>query len=309
MRFLFVGAGGVGGYFGARLIAAGKDVTFAARDNRRAQLQRAGIVVRSSYGDLSLPARTVSVDQIEGGYDAIFISVKSYHLADAISGLTPDNVGAGQVIPLLNGIRHLDLLDSKFGPDRVSGGICRISATINPLGEVLHLNKDHELMIGARSAGAQDFVDCVQREMAGANFNAVLSGNIMQEFWNKFVLLSALAASTCLMRASLGAINRSEGGNQMIKELMTEAAGVAAAAGYPVPKTDFDGVFRSFSDTGTALKASMLRDIENGSPTEGNHIIGDMVRRGEDLGVAMPVFRIAWVNLQAYELERASRIS
>ena len=131
MRILVLGAGGIGGYYGGRLAAAGVDVTFLVRPRRAEQLARDGLVIRSPLGDARLTVNTMLRERLEPGWDAILLSCKAFDLDDAIATIRPGAAGA-LIVPLLNGLRHLDALDAAFGPDQVAGGVAQIAVTLGP---------------------------------------------------------------------------------------------------------------------------------------------------------------------------------
>ena len=149
MRILVVGAGAIGGYFGARLLAAGRDVTFLVRPRRAAQLAKTGLVVKSRKGDLALPSPpTVTAEAIEAPFDLVLVSCKAFDLAAAMESFAPAVGPATAILPLLNGMGHLDALAARFGKAAVMGGQCAISTVLDGEGRVLHLNELHLLTFG-----------------------------------------------------------------------------------------------------------------------------------------------------------------
>ncbi len=301
-----VGAGGVGGYFGACLIEAGVDVTFLVRPKRLEQIRRAGIVVRSpACGDIIRPAQAVSVEDVRGHYDVVFLAVKSYHLDAVLENVRRiDEDGRCVIVPLLNGVAHFDRLDHVFGRERVFGGLCRVSTTVTDDGTIMHLNNVQDLVFGDRGGARGEFSVRLEQELAGAKFASRNSENISQELWDKFVLLSTLAGATCLMRASLGTINRTEGGRDLISALLGEATSVAKEEGFETSEDYQRFLLDRFLQPESTLTASMLRDIENGNPTESDQIIGHLFRKGTQHGLKMPMFQLAFSHLQAYEFGR-----
>jgi len=306
MRILILGAGGIGGYFGARLIEAGGDVTFLVRPRRAAQLAANGLMVKSPFGDAKLPARTIARGDEGGPYDLVLLAAKAYDLASAIDAIAPA-VGPGTaVVPVLNGIAHLDALDARFGPGRVLGGLCHIAVTLTPEGDVQHLNRLHALTVGERTAcesrRCQQLVDLLGKSAAVGR----VSENVMLELWEKFAFLATLAGMTCLMRASVGAIVATDQGEALTLEMLSECNAVAGAAGFEPRAEATQRAGALLTERGSGFTASMLRDIERGGPTEADHIVGDMLRRARASGVAAPLLRTAWCHLQAYQPRPAS---
>jgi len=305
MRILVVGAGAIGGYFGGRLIEAGRDVTFLVRERRAAALAVDGLAIKSAFGDFARPAPpTVLARDITEPFELILLSCKAYSLDDAIRSFAPAVGPDTAILPLLNGLRHLDNLDDHFGKKHVLGGQCGIAATLDPQGQVVHLNRVHELSFGERDGTRSDRVHAIARQMQRAKFEVRASENILQEMWNKWVFLSALAASTCLMRAAIGDIAQAPGGTQMVCDLVNESRAIAQAHGFAPPEAFMRWVGSTLTETGSTLTASMARDIENHNPIEADHIIGDLIRRGEQAR-ALPeqrsLLRLAYTHLKAYE--------
>ena len=299
---LILGAGAVGGYFGARLVAAGADVAFLVRPARAALLARDGLVVRSPLGDLKLSVTTLT--QAKQGFDVVVVACKAFDLDAAISAIAPAVTQDTVVLPLLNGLRHLEVLDASFGHDRVLGGLCHIGVTLTESGEVLHLNAAQHLTVGARSEIQSARAVQTHAMLARGGFGPELSPQIEQSMWEKFVLLSSYAAMTCLMRAPVGAIVAADEGAALMREMLAECVAVASAFGH-TPDSRFIAETQTFlTERGSPGTASMLRDIKRGAHTEHEHILGDMLARARSAGVAAPILRIANAHLQAYEFER-----
>ena len=305
MRILIVGAGAVGGYFGGRLIEAGCNVTFLVRPRRAAQLAETGLVIKSRFGGVALRSPpTVPASELRREFDLILLSCKAYDLAAAVDSFTsavgPDTV----ILPLLNGMRHLDLLDERFGAARVLGGQCLISAKLDNRGSILHLNDSHLLTFGELEGNRSPRIDGIAAEMGKAKFELRVSSVILLEMWEKWVFLATLAGITCLMRSAIGDI-AAAGGAHLAVELLEECRSIAASAGF-APRAEFLEQTRSIiTAPGSLLTASMLRDIEAGAPIEADHILGDLVRRGNRvLGADRPLLRLAYMHLKAYEARR-----
>ena len=308
MRILVVGAGAIGGYFGARLAEAGRDVTFLVRERRARELARRGLSVRSPRGDVHLARpTTVQAKDLSAPFDLILLSCKAYDLDGAIESLSPAVGAETAILPLLNGMRHLDTLDGRFGPDRVMGGLCFISATLDGEGRVLHLNDAHTLVYGPRGAWPASRTDRVSAALSGANFDARLSSNIALDMWEKWVLIAGTAGITCLMRASVGDIVAA-GGGELASALLDECASIAAANDFPLPAAHLARAHRTVTAEKSPIKASMLRDIERGAPTEGDHILGELIHRSPQ-ALPVPILRIAYTHVKAYEIARRSAAS
>lgn len=307
MRFLVVGAGALGGYFGGRLLEAGRDVTFLLRPRRAAQLAKTGLVIQSPQGNLQLPApRHVLADGIDGPYDVILVGSKAYDLASTMDSFAPA-VGPNTVIlPLLNGMQHIDALAARFGDERVLGGLCLISATLDDEGRVLHLNDMHELSYGERAGGRSARIEAIAAQFAGANFTANASDTIAQDMWEKWIFIASAAGLTSLMRASIGDIVAA-GGEDVALSIFDECCAIAAYSGFAPRAAAVQRGRTILTTAGSPLTASMYKDIARGAPVEADHIVGDLLSRAAPGQAAAPsVLRTAYVHLKAYEARRAA---
>jgi 2-dehydropantoate 2-reductase len=305
MRILVVGAGAIGGYFGGRLLQAGRDVTFLVRPGRAAELADAGLVIKSPLGDVTLKnPPTVQADQLAEKFDVILLSCKAFDLDDAIKSFAPAVGPNTVVIPLLNGMLHLDVLDKKFGRERVLGGLCAIAATLNEKREVVHLQPLQSLTFGERDGKHSDRVRAIAEVLASGNFDSKASEEIIQEMWEKWVFLASLAASTCLMRTSVGNILAASGGRDFILGMLDECSAVAAAEGHAPRSAFLERTRGMLTAEGSQMTASMFRDIKANAPVEADHVIGDLIARGDDAKVPVPKLRTAYTHLKAYEKQR-----
>lgn len=311
MRMLVLGAGGTGGYFGGRLAEAGVDVTFLVRPGRARQLAAEGLVIRSALGDARLSVNHVLAEDLPAlaasrPFDVVLLSCKAYDLDSSIEAVAPAMGEGAVLLPILNGLRHDAELDRRFGADNVLGGLCFISATKNERGEILHLGKPASVTFGERAGDLRsERCQFLAEAFEAAGVDHLWSQHIAQERWIKFTFLTSLAGATCLMRASIGDIVASDGGASFIKTLYAECVAVAEAAAMPIPEAAREKALERLLDPGSQVTASMLRDLESGQPVEGAHIVGDMLERAIDAGLASPLLQLAWVHLQAYGHRRA----
>ncbi len=305
MRILVVGAGAIGGYFGGRLLEAGCDVTFLVRPRRAAELASAGLVIKSPNGDVTLKnPPTVQAGKLAETFDVVLLSCKAFDLDDAITSFAPAVGPQTSIIPLLNGMLHLDVLDIRFGPERVLGGLCAIAATLNEAREVVQLNPMQSLNFGERDGKLSERVRAIAEIMASGKLGSVASANIVQEMWEKWVFLASLAASTCLMRSAVGNILAVPGGKDFILGMLDECSAVAAAEGHAPSGPFFQRTKGLLTAEGSQMTASMFRDIKAGAAVEADHVIGDLIARGDAAKVPVPRLRIAYTHLKAYEKQR-----
>jgi 2-dehydropantoate 2-reductase len=305
MRILVVGAGAIGGYFGGRLLQAGRDVTFLVRPRRAAELAAAGLVIKSPNGDVTLKdPPVVQADKLSDKFDVVLLSCKAFDLDDAIRSFAPAVGPQTVILPLLNGMLHLDVLDREFGHQRVLGGLCAIAATLNEHRQIVQLAPMQSLGFGERDGKLSDRVRAIAEAMAGGKFGAAASEQIIQDMWEKWVFLASLAASTCLMRAPVGDILAAPGGKDFILGMLDECGAVAAAESHTPSGPFFERARGMLTAEGSQLTASMFRDIKAGAPFEADHVIGDLIARGDAAKVPVPKLRTAYTHLKAYEKQR-----
>ena len=301
-----VGAGATGGYFGGRLLESGQDVTFLVRKARAETLAKNGLIIRSPMGDVTLPSPpTVQAGTLDRSFDVIVVSCKAYHLPQVIEDMAPAVGPQTVIVPLLNGMQHLDRLDARFGAEHVLGGQCVIAATLDADGTVRHLNQSHSLTFGERDGTRSERVELIAQAMASARFEPRLSTTILQDMWDKWVFLASLAGITCLMRAPVGDIVAAPGGTQAVLALLDDCRRVAEAYGHAPQETVLQRARSVLSEQGSTLSASMMRDLEQGGPIEADHVVGDLLARGESKGLDLVMLRLAFVHLKAYEAKRA----
>ncbi|AHX12392.1 2-dehydropantoate 2-reductase [Dyella jiangningensis] len=305
MRILVIGAGATGGYFGGRLLESGQDVTFLVRAGRAAQLAAQGLVIRSGLGNATLPKPSmVQAGDLSEAFDLILLSCKAYHLPQVIEDMAPA-VGPNTVIvPLLNGMRHLDVLDERFGAEHVLGGQCVIAATLDKQGVVHHLNQSHSLTFGERDGSRSERVERVLAAMSQAKFEPRLSTTILQDMWDKWVFLASLAGVTCLMRAPVGDIMAATGGEAVTLQLLEDCRRVAALNQHAPADTVLARACNVLTEKGSKLSASMMRDLEQGGQIEADHVIGDMLKRAGTEADSLHMLRTAYAHLKAYEARR-----
>jgi 2-dehydropantoate 2-reductase len=304
MRILVIGAGAIGGYFGGRLLAAGRDVTFLVRPARAQKFAAAGLVIRSPLGDVTLPAPpTVTAEALQTHFDLILLSCKAYDLASAADSFAPAVGPDTAILPMLNGMRHLEFLAERFGGNAVLGGLAVISTTLDADGRILHLNDMHLMAFGERDSSISPRSKAIASALAGARFDAQLSDNIMQEMWEKWVFIAASAGINCLMRATVSDIVAA-GAADFTTGLLDECCGIATAQGFPPSAAAVQRMHGMLTAPGSTFAASMLRDIERGAPIEADHIIGDLLARGTQQRDKYPLLRVAAAHLKAYEARR-----
>jgi len=311
MKILVLGAGATGGYFAGRLAQQGADVTFLVRERRAAQLAANGLVVRSPHGDFTVPAKFVQREGVRPEYDLVMLTCKAYDLDSGIDAVRAGVGPQAHVLPLLNGIAHIERLAAEFGAPRLLGGTCGIPATLTAEGEVRQLGPLHRIAYGllpgtSPDAGAK--LEALHALYRRTPVDAVLAEDITLELWEKFVLLATMAAMTSLMRGPIGDIVAADEGEALVTETLQACAQTAARSGHAVRDKPMAVYRELLFKRGSTMSASMLRDIEGGHRVEAQHVVGDMLARARAAGVDPGPLRVAYAHLQAYQARRAREV-
>jgi 2-dehydropantoate 2-reductase len=306
VRILIVGAGAVGGTLGARLDEAGEDVTFLVRPARAELLRAKGLELKSPLGDIHFAPKLLTADRLESSYDLIFLSVKSYALEPAMAALAPAFAEGSLILPVLNGLAHMDRLEERFGRRTVLGGACRISvqskgALIEQTGSL------QSIIIGDLDGKVPERVQTIAGLFQRAGFDATTSGHILHDLWEKWVQLATIGAVTCLLDGTIGAAAAVPGGSQTGHVILNEAAEIAAACGYPPSDTLLRSVSTLLNQADSTMTSSLYRDLKDGADVEVEAILQDLVDRGSRHGVAAPLLQAAASRLFVYRAGRMTQ--
>ncbi|HEY4168419.1 MAG TPA: 2-dehydropantoate 2-reductase [Reyranella sp.] len=305
MKILILGAGAIGGYIGGRLHQSGADVTFLVRPARQ-QALRDGLVIKSTKGDITQKVKTVLKANEGGPYDIVLLTPKAYDLDSAIEAIAPAVGPNTTVVPLLNGMRHLDVLDATFGKDKVVGGLARVGVAMSAEGTILHTSPFAAISFGERDGRApRASLKELDAAIKKSGVDGGLHGNIVQDLWDKWIMLCSLAATNCLMRGSSGDILEADEGRAIVMETVDECQKTAAAAGCDPGEKGMQTIRGFLTVKGSRFTASMLHDLEKGAMVEADHIVGDMIARAKKAGISTPNLRIAYAHLQVYLARRA----
>ena len=294
MKIAIVGSGGVGGYFGGRLAAAGADVTFLARGAHLDALRTRGLRITSPKGDLHLPSVKTAGDTSDiGPVDIVFFAVKLYDTETALAALPPLIGPNTAVVPLQNGVDSVATLIDAVGRQHTAGGTCYVSAVIAEPGVIKHTAMDH-LIFGELDRIRSPRLLALYEACRPAGFRSTLSDDITLDIWNKFVRLSVLSGMTAVTRSPLGIIRDDAELWTMLSQAVREAMAVAHAKGIDVPESTVDDVARAYAALPPQTKSSMLEDLERGRRLELPWLSGAVVRIGREVGVPTPTH--AFIN-------------
>jgi 2-dehydropantoate 2-reductase len=306
MKILVLGAGAIGGYFGGRLVQAGADVTFLVREKRREQLRGSGLRIESQYGNAKLTVDARLQSEIKPVYDLVLLTCKAYDLASAVDTIRPALSPSTAILPLLNGIAHIDLLSEQFGRRQVLGGTAKIQATLTPEGVVRQLNDWQTLTFGEQDGSETPRVLELKEWLGKTGVDVKMSRNIVRDLWLKLVHLSTVAGMTCLMRANIGEIVRTPDGPALLKAFFDANRRIAAHAGHAPDEAFARPYYELFQQRDARYEASMLRDLEKGGPIEAEHILGFMLSKARAAGLDDTLHRLAYTHVMAYGERRAA---
>lgn len=302
MKILIVGAGGIGGYFGAKLINAGADITFLLREKRHQLIQAQGLTIETPKGSFTVQPKSVTASQLEPIYDLIILAPKAFDLEDSLRSLDKA-INQGVLLPFLNGLSHVETLDKLFGKARVMGGVAHIAAMITDAGAVKQLTDLNMLTVGPRAteheALAKEFIALCKQ----ADFNSAYSENIEQVLWDKWVFLATLAGMTTLCRGSVGEIVSTPYGKELTLVMYEECCSIAKAAGHVIGEIPRSKAIEMLTKVGSPFTASMLRDLISGQKTEHDHILGKMIIKGEKSGVRCQLLKMAYTQIAVKQMK------
>lgn len=299
MRILVVGAGAVGGWFGGALARAGADVSFLVRGPRAARLRAEGLVLVGPADERTvLPVRVVTAEELAEPADVVLLAVKGPGLESAVEDVAKAVGPRTAVLPLLNGVRHLDVLAERFGPAPVLGGLCLVVSRLDADGAVRRLAPGASVRLGELDGRPSPRVADIVTAFDGAGFDVTGSTTIVQDMWEKWHFMAAGGATGTLLGGTAGEVTAVEGGAEVVATIIAEATAVLAAAGRPLRDDARARVEGALLTPGSGFTTSLYRDLAPGRPTEVEPILGDLVRRATALGVPVPTLAAAAVRLR-----------
>ena len=326
LKILVLGAGATGGYFGGRLAQAEQQqqqqqqqkqkqkqkqnqqqttdfqVSFLVRPQRAELLRAKGLRVESAQGNFAIPVHAIIHTELKPEYDLVLLSCKAYDLESSILSIYPGMRPDTYVLPLLNGLAHFDRLDKEFGAGRILGGCCAIASTLTAEGVVRQLTDLQRITYGVRpgnDAGAAAILKQMDAAYQLTPVDVRHTDDVLTEIWEKYLMLAALAGMTCLMRSPVGDIVATEDGEALMLRMLDECLSAARHAGKPPRPQALEASRKMLTMKGSNFTASMLRDLESGSLTESDHIIGDMLTRARAAGNDATLLQSALVHLKA----------
>lgn len=304
MKTLVLGAGAVGGYFGGRLLEKGEDVTFLVRDRRDAQLKEDGLILHSSHGDAILQPKTIHAGSEKIPFDIVLIATKAFHLNEALEAVKPFVEKDTTILPLLNGIKHMEVISSFFSEKQVIGGLCFIESTLDEAGHIVQTSDTHELVFGEWNGEKSARIKILEEAFSGTKATIRKSNQIQQDMWHKYLFITALSGITSLMRSPIGAIRNTLEGSTYIQQLFEEIRIVMSESGAPIAEGILIKQLGLIEKQDPSMKSSMLRDIEKQGKIEADHIQGYLLSLAEQQEVETPLLRLIYRHLKIYEQNR-----
>lgn len=301
MKILIVGAGATGGILGAHLAKAGRDVTFLVREKRAAQLARDGLHILSSNGNIELAPKTVTANLVQGPFDIVLLTVKAYAIGSALEDMAaavgPDTV----ILPLLNGMRHMDLIAERFGKQHLLGCVCKVATSLDEQSRIVQQGTFFDLSYGELDGSDSTRLGQVHELFSDAQFNARTSPVIYRDMWEKWLLLASMGSINCLMRGSIGDVVAAKGGLDCATGIIDEVVTIVTAVGIEPSEAFLVEARRLLTLEGSQQTSSMYRDLVAGRPIEAEQIVGDLLTRAGKKGINAPLLRMAYASLQIYQ--------
>jgi 2-dehydropantoate 2-reductase len=301
MRIAVMGAGGVGGYFGARLAQAGHGVAFVARGRHLAAMRERGLAVRSALGDAALARPEVTDDPASlAPADVVLFAVKLWDTESAAAAIRPLLAKGGVVIPFQNGVESIERIGAVVGAERVMGGVAYIAATIGEPGVIVHTGTMARLRFGPVHAGQQAAAEALHAACRSAGIEAELSADIRRALWEKFAFLASFSGLTSVARQPMGILRGDPDLRATLEAAIREVWAVGRAKGVALAD-DFVAQQMKFADGLPAeMKSSMLNDLLAGNRLEAPWLAGAVARMGEAAGIATPVNATLYAALKPY---------
>ncbi len=301
MKIAIIGAGGIGGYFGALLAASGENVHFVVRARTLGVLRERGLTVESAVTPMHLPSVQATDDPSTlGQADVVLFAVKLPDVQSAARLLPPMLGPRTLVIPFQNGVEAAQLLSAQVPPAQVASGVAYIAASLRAPGVVVHGGPFARLRFGARESAQSPALETFRDACQRAGIDGQIVADIRRELWEKFVFLVGLSAMTAVTRKPVGVIRADADMRATLRAVMQETFDVGAAEGVGLA-ADFVDARLAFVDTlPETMQASMLHDLQAGRPLELPWLSGAVVRLGERHAIATPVNRTIVAALKPY---------
>lgn len=302
MRIVVLGAGAVGGYFGARLANIGERVTFLVRARRKAQIQTHGLAIHSPDTDIVLrnPTLALTPDEVEPP-DIVIVGLKNYHLTQALPTLAALVSQGAIVLPLLNGIEHIETLRTNLGPENVLGGVCYIEATLDNNGHIIHSSPMQDIIFGAGSPRTSSTIlENLQTAFIKSGVTARISPHIDRDMWQKYLFLTMFSGITAATRQPIGVALSDPTTRNFLQMFLEEVHTIAQSIQAPIAESVVDDIMNKLTSLPPSMTSSLHRDLEKGLPLEVDSLQGALLNIARTHGMSVPALQSIYSLLHPY---------
>jgi 2-dehydropantoate 2-reductase len=309
MKIAILGAGGVGGYYGALLTRAGHEVTFIARGAHLRAIREKGLQVKSVFGDfLVSPVRALEHPAEAGRVDLVIVATKTYHIEEAARALLPLLGPETVILPLQNGVDAAERIGAVAGTEHLVGGATWLSAAVESPGVIGQYSQFRRIVLGEFDRRITPRVEKIHEALQKTDITVEISDDILKTLWTKFLFIASVSAMGCLTRVTFGEFRGVPETRSVMKECMMETEAVARARGVALDAEVVENTLAFIDKSDPGIKPSMQRDLEAGRVTELESLIGIVARLGRQSGVPTPVMEWAYAMLKpAFEKALGSR--
>ncbi|GAA0604564.1 ketopantoate reductase family protein [Virgibacillus siamensis] len=290
MQITVLGAGALGGYFGSRWEKAGADVTFLVREKRAEQLRRNGLKVFSSKGDYTnnKPKVVTDTHQIDHP-ELVFVSVKGYHLQNTIDDLKILTEKGAYVLPVLNGMEHIPVLQKELGNEAVIPGLSFIMATLDDSGHVIHSSQFHRIIFGMLHDSQKEICSRLENLCGKTDLEAVNSSDsILHELWKKYTFINAFSGITTAVDLPIGPVRENPDTFRIAEQILVEMQRLAGQYGVTVSDKEVEEAKKTLRNLDPEATSSMHQDRRKELPLEVDHLHGGAIRLAKDKGIDVP---------------------
>lgn len=301
MKIAIMGSGGIGGYYGGKLANTGQEVAFIARGAHLNALRQNGLVVRSHFGDFTLPKVQATDSPTEiGVVDLVIMAIKAYDLESATESIRPLIGENTSLLPLLNGVDIVVRIGAIIGPEKVIGGLCGLSSSIAEPGVISQVSPFEFLNFGEMSGKITPRAQAIYDVLKQAEINVTLTDNIQLAIWDKFTFLAAIAGVCSLTRAVVGKVRTDPDVRALLEGCIAEILAIGEKQGVVFEKDFAQTQMERIDGLPESMKPSMMLDLERGNRLELEALNGTVVRMGEEAGIATPVNRFIHTALKLW---------
>ncbi len=308
MKIAVIGAGGVGGYFGGKMAAAGFDVTFIARGKSLRAIKNNGLQVKSIHGNfITHPAATDNLSKVKES-DLIILCVKSWQVSQLAIQIQPYITEKTVVLPLQNGADNVDKLISVLKPHNVIAGLCKIVSKIEAPGIIHHFGYEPEIIFGEMDNIKTERIQKIKKVFDQSEFKNTISENIYRDIWKKFLFITTISGIGALTESVLGILREDTFLRQKMRDTAFEIIKIANKKGIDLHEVDIEKTFAIIDKLDFNTTSSLQRDIMESKPSELLNFNGFIEEQGKELNIATPVNSFIYHSLLPKEKKVRNQI-